>query len=81
MNNSNYHKVEYPSVQSWLTELGYEEYVESFLDNGYDKLEYIILQTSFQECVFDEFLMRDSIGIKNKQIRDDILKRLRNSKN
>jgi len=47
------------------------------LDNGFDDLEYMILQTYFKEVVLDEFMMRDEIGIKNKQIRDDILKRLR----
>ncbi len=74
-------RLEFPKVQEWLASLGYEEYLENFLDNGFDDLEYMILQTYFKEVVLDEFMMRDEIGIKNKQIRDDILKRLRHGKN
>jgi len=67
----------YPSIQEWLRGLGFEEYIENFVDNGFDNIEYILLQTSFKEMPFDEFLMRDELRIDDDIIINTITKRLR----
>jgi len=70
----------YPSIQEWLRGLGSEEYIENFVDNGFDNIDYILLQTSFKEMPFDEFLIRDELRIDDDMIINAITKRLRQSK-
>jgi len=60
--------------------LGLEEYNENFIDNGFDNIEYTLLQTSFKEMPFDEFLVRDELRIDDDITINTILKRLRQSK-
>jgi len=59
--------------------LGFEEYNENFIDNGFDNIEYILLQTSFKEMPFDEFLVRDELRIEDDTVINTTLKRLRQS--
>ena len=78
--NSKDSRVTCPSIKEWLRGLGYEEYVENFVDNGFDNIEYILLQTSFKEMPFDEFLVRDELRVDDDTIINAIVKRLRQSK-
>ena len=73
-------RLEYPSVKEWLTCLGYEEYLQNFIDSGFDDLEFIVLQIGFEERPFDDSILKDEIGIDDYRIRKDMLKRLRISK-
>jgi len=77
---NNYKKLKYPTVHQWLNGIGLNECVENFIDNGFDNLEYIILQTDFKEMPFDEFLMRDELNIENEIIWTNITKKLSHGK-
>jgi len=73
-------KLEFPSTKEWLSCLGHDELIDNFLDAGFENLEYIILQTDFNEKVFNETTLAEDIGIKNRNVRKDIMSRLVNSK-
>ena len=73
-------KLEYPSVKEWVHEMGLDEYLDNFIDNGFDDLEYIILQTAFKELPFDEFLMRDELNIEDEIVWTSIIKKLTQGK-
>ena len=71
-NNNNNNKF---NIDIWLKKIGLVNLKENFIFNGFDKIEYLILQMFSSYPVNDEMLKKD-LGIENEKDRDIIIMRL-----
>ena len=74
MNNYNKTKRIF-SLEQWLIKINMIKYRENFYENGFDLIEYFILQM-FSTYPIDDYIVREELNIKNDKDRDIILLRL-----
>ena len=71
-NNVNYNKF---NIDFWLKKIGLMNLKENFIFNGFDKIEYLILQM-FSSCPVNDEILQKDLGIENEKDRDIIIMRL-----
>ena len=62
-------------LHDWFKNLGLENYVPNFIENGYNSLELLLAQMYSKNKLNDEIL-KDGLGIKNDKHRQKILNKL-----
>ena len=62
-------------LYDWFKNLGLENYVPNFIENGYNSLELLLAQMYSKNKLNDEIL-KDGLGIKNDKHRQKILNKL-----
>ena len=71
-NNNNNNKF---NIDIWLKKIGLVNLKENFIFNGFDKIEYLILQM-FSSCPVNDEMLQKDLGIENEKDRDIIIMRL-----
>ena len=63
------------NLDQWLIKINMIKYRQNFYENGFDLIEYFILQM-FSTFPIDDYIVREELNIKNDKDRDIILLRL-----
>ena len=63
------------NIDFWLKKIGLVNLKENFIFNGFDKIEYLILQM-FSSCPVNDEMLKKDLGIENEKDRDIIIMRL-----